>query len=150
MYIYAPSGIARTYPYSVGQLRADNPQTSFPSQMSDALLAEWGVYPVTEAPQPTVTYAQNLTEDTPRRINGVWTQTWKVSPATSEQVAERTAVQAADIRAERNVRLVACDWTQLPDAPVDSAAWAAYRQALRDVTGQSGFPWAVTWPSEPN
>lgn len=54
----------------------------------------------------------------------------------------------AIIRAERNRRLADCDWTQLSDAPIDAAAWAAYRQALRDITGQAGFPWAVAWPSE--
>ena len=53
------------------------------------------------------------------------------------------------IRAERNRRLSDCDWTQLPDAPVDAAAWAAYRQALRDVTVQDGFPWDITWPEQP-
>jgi len=53
------------------------------------------------------------------------------------------------VRSERNQRLAACDWTQLSDAPVDATAWAAYRQELRDVTGQEGFPWAVVWPATP-
>ena len=150
MHILAPSGTVRTYPYSVGQLRADNPQVSFPRDPSDALLAEWGVFPVVETAPPSVTYAQNLVEGTPQQINGVWTQVWSVIAASADEIAERTAAQAAAVRAERNARLSACDWTQLPDAPVDSAAWSAYRQALRDVTGQSGFPWTVIWPSEPN
>ena len=50
---------------------------------------------------------------------------------------------------DRNQRLSDCDWTQLADAPVDRAAWAAYRQALRDISKQSGFPWQVVWPEQP-
>ena len=49
----------------------------------------------------------------------------------------------------RNELLSACDWTQLPDSPADHEAWAAYRQALRDVPAQEGFPWDVVWPEMP-
>ncbi len=56
--------------------------------------------------------------------------------------------QWAMVRADRNARLAASDWTQLPDAPVDAAAWATYRQALRDVTQQPD-PFNITWPQEP-
>jgi len=52
-------------------------------------------------------------------------------------------------RQERNALLVASDWTQVADAPVDRAAWAAYRQELRDVTSQETFPSEVTWPVAP-
>ena len=54
-----------------------------------------------------------------------------------------------DIRAKRNRLLIQSDWTQVADAPVDQAAWAAYRQALRDLPTQSGFPHNVTWPTKP-
>lgn len=53
------------------------------------------------------------------------------------------------IRSERNAKLSACDWTQLPDAPVDKNIWATYRQELRDITNQSD-PFNIIWPSEPN
>lgn len=53
------------------------------------------------------------------------------------------------VRAERNKRLSACDWTQMPDATVDKEVWVTYRNALRDVTNQAGFPWSVTWPEQP-
>lgn len=43
----------------------------------------------------------------------------------------------------------AFDWTQVADAPVDKAAWATYRQALRDITSQVSFPDSITWPTEP-
>lgn len=55
------------------------------------------------------------------------------------------------VRAERNKRLVDSDWTQLPDtnlSPVKKSEWAAYRQALRDIT--NNFQWNVTrWPEMP-
>jgi hypothetical protein len=63
--------------------------------------------------------------------------------------AQKDEEQAKAIRTERNKRLADCDWTQLTDAPVDATAWASYRQALRDVTAQAGFPWEVVWPEQP-
>ena len=56
---------------------------------------------------------------------------------------------AASIREDRNARLAACDWTQVADAPVDHDVWAAYRQALRDITEQPTFPTFVQWPEQP-
>jgi len=57
--------------------------------------------------------------------------------------------KAAEVRAERNAKLVATDWTQITDATADKTAWAVYRMALRDITEQSGFPWTITWPDAP-
>lgn len=68
-------------------------------------------------------------------------------PPPSEE--EVMAEQAAEIRAKRNGLLSTSDWTQMPDAPVDQAAWATYRQALRDIPQQDGFPTDVVWPTEP-
>lgn len=56
---------------------------------------------------------------------------------------------AEAIRAQRNQLLTQSDWTQMPDAPVDQAAWATYRQALRDIPQQEGFPFNVVWPTSP-
>jgi predicted metal-binding protein len=58
--------------------------------------------------------------------------------------------KAETIRAERDALLAASDWTQLPDVPdATRSAWAVYRQALRDITQQAGFPDAVVWPTKP-
>jgi len=57
--------------------------------------------------------------------------------------------QAEEVRKQRNALLVESDWTQVADAPVDVEAWADYRQALRDVPDQYGFPWSVEWPEKP-
>jgi hypothetical protein len=57
---------------------------------------------------------------------------------------------AAAVRAERDRLLAASDWTQLPDVPeATRTAWATYRQALRDVPEQAGFPENVVWPTKP-
>ena len=53
------------------------------------------------------------------------------------------------VRAERDRRLTACDWTQVADAPVDPVAWAAYRQELRDIPQDFNDPDLVVWPEEP-
>ena len=53
------------------------------------------------------------------------------------------------IRVERNALLSASDWTQLADAPVDKAAWASYRETLRDITETFATPDAVVWPTKP-
>jgi hypothetical protein len=63
--------------------------------------------------------------------------------------ATKDAEQAKSIRSSRTVMLKDSDWTQVADAPVDKAAWATYRQALRDVTAQAGFPWTIDWPVAP-
>ena len=81
-------------------------------------------------------------------------------PFTAEEEAVRDAEEAAyaagandrkaaEVRAERNTKLAATDWTQITDASADKQAWATYRQALRDVTAQSGFPLTITWPDAP-
>ncbi|MGP3699184.1 tail fiber assembly protein [Rhodobacter sp. NSM] len=63
--------------------------------------------------------------------------------AAARQAAEEAA------RARRDKLLAGCDWTQVADAPVDREAWAGYRQALRDVPQQAGFPAVIAWPEPP-
>ena len=71
----------------------------------------------------------------------------------AEQMAEykamKDAEQAKAVRNDRNTKLAECDWTQLADSTADKAAWATYRQALRDITTQAGFPWTIDWPVAP-
>ena len=61
-----------------------------------------------------------------------------------------SAALASEGRRQRDRLLQRCDWTQLPDVdPVIQAAWVDYRQALRDVPEQEGFPATITWPTAP-
>jgi hypothetical protein len=66
----------------------------------------------------------------------------KIRPPTVEKLA-------SEARAKRNALLTASDWTQINDVPVDQSAWAVYRQALRDITSQTGFPQIIDWPTAP-
>ena len=65
--------------------------------------------------------------------------------------AQRDAELAEMARDDRNSKLKTTDWTQAPDVPeATRSAWTAYRQALRDVPAQSGFPTEITWPTPPS
>lgn len=59
-------------------------------------------------------------------------------------------ITAEAYRKLRDKLLSDTDWTQVPDAPVDQVAWAEYRQALRDVPQQEGFPDNIVWPYRPD
>jgi hypothetical protein len=62
------------------------------------------------------------------------------------------ALVAIQVRAERDGLLLVSDWTQVADAPLSSekkTEWATYRQSLRDITSQEGFPNNVSWPTQP-
>lgn len=145
------NGTVDTYPYSVGQLRRDNANTSFPKRIPDEMLADWGVYPVTYTDAPSIDErTQKREQETqPSLVNGVWTVGWTVVDKTAEEIQQYDDDVAAGVRSQRDSLLAASDWTQVPDAPVDQAAWRTYRQALRDITTQSGFPHEVTWPVKP-
>ena len=128
--------------YSIGQLRRDNPNTSFPKSPSDALLAGWGVYPYTVDDQPAFDYmTQTLTHTALAEVNGAWTQGWDVSNLPAEDAGR-------NIRNHRDALLSQTDWMAMSDNTM-SPEMATYRQALRDVTAQPGFPFAVEWPSKP-
>ena len=86
-----------------------------------------------------------------REVNGQIEQYAEAAPVPSvpEPTAEQQEMQ---VRAQRNLLLTQCDWTQLPDAPLTTEQkqeWAEYRQALRDVPEQAGFPENVAWPLVP-
>ena len=86
-----------------------------------------------------------------REINGQIEQYAEIAPipAVPELTEEQQKMQ---VRAQRNSLLDLCDWTQLPDAPLTAEQkqeWAEYRQALRDVPEQTGFPENVAWPLVP-
>lgn len=91
MYLLIQNGAVARYPYSVEELRRDNPGTSFPAQPTLTSLAEWGVYPVTPTAMPAVDpLTQNVVEDTPTQLSdGTWAQVWEVRSATAQEIAQR-------------------------------------------------------------
>ena len=148
MQVLIKNGAVESYPYSIGNLRKDNQQVSFPKNPSPELMAQWNVYPVEPVGAPSVDHTQNLKEGQPV-YDGGWKQTWIVTQATDAEVAERIQAKADSARAERDNLLSETDWTQVADAPVNKAAWATYRQALRDIPQQAGFPTSINWPVKP-
>lgn len=144
------------------EFRAMHPSTSFPSNLD---YAKWGYDIIFEGPQATGgNHYQFSMRYGAEQIGDKWYAKYVLGPIFSdtpeataaEQEAayksRRDAEQSAIIRSDRNAYLAACDWTQLGDAPFDAttkAQWAAYRQALRDISSQPGFPWDVAWPESP-
>lgn len=63
---------------------------------------------------------------------------------------KRQEVIAQQVRQQRDRLLTECDWRSLPDAPGDRDAWIEYRQKLRDMTDQQGFPEIFDWPTPPS
>lgn len=94
-------GAVAKYPYTIGMLRKDNPNTSFPKRPSDELLAEWNMQPVATVARPDVDHTKNVSEGTPVLANGYWTQVWNVTDATAQEIAERVAQMTAQAEAQR-------------------------------------------------
>jgi hypothetical protein len=117
------------YPRHIGDIEID------PAGMADYAIVEWVDPPVFDP------RTQIRTQLQPQRQGDQWFMVWQVAPIPDAEMA-------AKVRKDRNQKLKDTDWTQVADAPVDKAAWAAYRQALRDITSQPGFPWGVQWPAE--
>lgn len=96
MYIKLNKGIIDKYPYSINQLKQDNPDTSFPAEISDERLADWDVYPVTPIDYPQVDYKKNVEEGTPELVDGVWNQVLNVTDKPQSEIDEITTSLRAD------------------------------------------------------
>lgn len=150
-----------------GEFRALHPNTSMPQQLSEELINEFGADVVLEGPQATSgTVYQYSQASGVEQIDGKWYTKYILGPVFTDTIddtgnvtsaaehetaykATKDAEQAKSVREQRSTKLADCDWTQVADSPVDKATWATYRQALRDITAQSGFPWTITWPDAP-
>lgn len=149
------------------QFRSEFSNTSFPRVLTPEIIDSFGYDPILEGPQAVVTppyeYSQRAGIE---EVNGQWFTKYIAGPVfedytDEEGVLHTAAEQEADykarkdeeqsksVRDQRNKLLSDCDWTQLSDAPVDSSAWAFYRQELRDIPEQANFPWDIIWPDEP-
>lgn len=146
-YARIENGAIAEYPVYEGDIRLRYPNVSFPPQFDPPE----GYVPMVDVVPPQIDHTQNISEGEPQLVDGVWTRQWVVTDATAEQLAERAEAKWGQVRAERNAKLTACDWTQLSDAPltnVQTAEWATYRQALRDITAQPD-PFKIDWPKAP-
>jgi hypothetical protein len=143
MFVKTKDGQLERYPYTVGDLRRDNPRTSFPKNVPTDMLADYGVYPVVRAAVPQFdSLVQSLVAHAaPTEDAGQWVLGYDV-------VQKPEAMAGDNIRRERNRLLSETDWMALSDNTM-TPEWSAYRQALRDITAQETFPQSVVWPNEP-
>ena len=145
----------------VDEFRRMFPNTSMPQQLSEELINEFGGDVVFEGPQASggnhYQYSQAAGVE---QLDGKWYTKYVLGPiftdgetTAAEQEAAykatKDAKQAKSVRDQRNTKLSESDWTQIADSTADKAAWATYRQALRDITIQNGFPWTIDWPVNP-
>lgn len=137
-----------TYPYSLEKLREDNPQISFPSEMTEDVMSDYNIFEVRRTPKPN-DYTKNIFEGTPILVEGVYYQNWEMENATTEEINQRVQIKWEEVRQIRNELLQECDWTQLSDiASETKEIWQLYRQQLRDITNQSN-PFNIVWPVKP-
>ncbi len=139
-----------------------------PKVLTEEVINAWGGDIVFEGPQATggtvYQYSQRAGVE---EIEGKWYTKYILGPVftdrpatdtepaktAAEQEAEykamKDAEQAKSVRNSRTQMLKDSDWTQIADSTADKQAWATYRQALRDITAQAGFPWTIDWPEQP-
>lgn len=112
---------------------------------------------VFEGPQATggTVYQYSMRQGVEQQSDGKWYTKYVLGPIFTDSdqeaayKAQKDSEQAKAVRQDRNQKLSECDWTQLADSTANKEVWATYRQALRDITLQSGFPWSVNWPEKP-
>lgn len=152
MYVKTTNGQIDQYPYTVGNLRRDNPNTSFPRRIPDEMLAAWGVVPVNSVPMPNHDERTQKVEQNaqPHQENGEWFIGWTTSNKTAEEVQQYDDAAANNNRAIRNGKLAETDFWALSDVTM-SAEMATYRQALRDITTHANWPHLADadWPVKP-
>lgn len=134
-----------------------------PSPLTVEWMTTHGVDPVFEGPQATggTVYQYSQFTGIEQQSDGKWYTKYILGPiftdneeaTAAEQEAaykaRRDAEQATAVRAQRDRLLAECDWRVIKALELGQAIpaeWAAYRQALRDVPTQDGFPWTINWP----
>ena len=152
MFVKVTNGAIETYPYSVGMFRRDNPRVSFPKNISDEMLASYGVYDVKWLPSPEHDTETHFVEysSVPVLRDGAWVYAPTTRELSAEQVAEREVSRSAEARAERDGLLADTDWCAVSDRPM-TADQTTYRQALRDITTHTNWPSLdeADWPVKP-
>ena len=153
---------------TTSQFKGLYPNTSFPKPMTVEVYESFGYDSVLNGPAATVTAPYEVSQESGiEEVDGKWFTKFIVGPvftdtkdddgntvtAATNEAAYKAKIDAdaADrVRTDRDTKLTDCDWTQTNDSPVKAeSTWTTYRQALRDVPTQAGFPHTVTWPTKP-
>jgi len=150
MYIKV-SGSVTTYPYTIQDLKSDNPNISFPNVLTDSVLNNFNVYSVIQV-ENGGDYTKDYVEGTPTQSGSVYVKNWTESDASSEDIETRKNEKWEEVRDIRDNLLAQSDWTQFQDSPITGSLltdWQTYRQGLRDITSQEN-PYSLTWPTKPS
>lgn len=140
-------------PINQHQFRRLFPNVSFtnPLESEDVVSRGYALFQDKLSPEPG--RYEVIKETTPVQVSDdLWERGWSAISMTAEEKASVDSLQAEISRVDRTGRLLACDWTLTSDSPLSESQKAAcieYRQKLRDVPNQSGFPWEVVWPELP-
>ena len=152
MFVKITNGSVDQYPYTVGDLRRDNPKTSFTKTVPTATMAQYGMYPVgyQAAPEYDPLTHRLQHSSIPSLVDGEWKLTKTVVALTEDQIAAATAAKAKEMRSDRDAKLAETDWMALSDVTM-SADMTTYRQALRDITAHANWPnlEEADWPTKP-
>lgn len=151
-YIKVLSESEYVYPYNTSLIYTENPNYSLPALLTSDILRKFSVFEVLDVPKPEIDHTKNVTEDTPEKVDGTFSQKWAISDASQEEIDTRISQKWVEIRKERNRQLSASDWTQISDNNLsleEKTAWQVYRQSLRDITATEESPFDVVFPAEP-
>lgn len=144
MLIKLTNGIPETY--TIGQLRRDNPNVSFPKNIPEGTLEAFGVYTAKELPRPGYDPDTHYLKASDfYQVEGKWQMHYYLEPLPQGQV-ETTMRDKRDNLLAQSDWIVSVSYEQQNPVPED---WASYRQALRDVPTQQGFPYEIIWPTKP-
>ena len=103
MYVLAINQVAAKFPYSMDELRSDNPQTSFPANPTNETLAEFNVFPVVSTGVAHNPITQVTTQDGCAYVSERqrWETTWTVRDKTADEMASDEAAYMAQVDAQR-------------------------------------------------
>jgi hypothetical protein len=149
MYLKLENGNIR-YPYTISELKSENPNTSFPAVLTNEVLESFDVYYV-ETTDYTDDYTKNIEEGTPILSESSYIQVWNITDAAEEEISAKLEEKWVEVRIMRDALLTQSDWTQFQDSPLSGTTltdWQTYRQSLRDVTSQTN-PYNLSWPAKP-
>jgi len=154
-----------------GEIRRSMPNTSLPRVWTADICEFLGIDPVLAAPAPAASSEYKVVgrNGVVQDANGNWVEAYverdmfadyvneegvTVTKAEQEQAytATKDAEAATAARATRDGLIASCDWMAIKAFEAGTAVstdWATYRQALRDVSAQAGFPNDITWPEKP-
>ena len=153
-YVKITNGIVTTYPYSVGQLRRDNSNVSFPRTIPVEVMRRYGMHPVITEDIPSynsiIQKVVTATTPTKKSDSNTWVLTHSVVDLTEEEIEENNLFVAQKNRNIRNRKLEETDFYALSDVTM-SDAMATYRQALRDLSDHEDWPHLTDadWPTKP-